>query len=59
MPVILSREAESLWLDSTFTDTGELRELLLPYSAAEMTAYQVPPNFNSLRNDDPACIKAA
>jgi len=59
MPMILSRDAESVWLDPKFTDTGELRELLLPYSASDMTAYQVSPMVNSPRNDDPTCIKAA
>ena len=56
MPVILSKEAESLWLDSNHMDTAELRELLLPYSASEMTAYQVSSIVNSSRSNDPACI---
>ena len=56
MPVILSKEAESLWLDSNYMDTAELRELLLPYSASEMTAYQVSSIVNSSRSNDPACI---
>jgi putative SOS response-associated peptidase YedK len=57
MPVILSRESESLWLDTTRSDTGELRELLLPYSADEMTAYQVSTIVNSPKNNDPRCIE--
>ena len=56
MPVILSKAAESLWLDINHTDTAELRELLLPYSASEMTAYQVSSVVNSAKNNDPACI---
>jgi putative SOS response-associated peptidase YedK len=57
MPVILSREAESLWLDPALTSSGELRELLIPYSPTEMTAYQVSTVVNSPRNNDPACIQ--
>ena len=57
MPVILSREAESLWLDPALTSSGELRELLIPYSTTEMTAYQVSTVVNSPRNNDPACIQ--
>ena len=57
MPVILSREAESLWLDNSQSDTAELRELLLPYAPDEMTAYEVSSIVNSPRNNDPACIQ--
>lgn len=51
MPVILPRDAESLWLDAEDGDAGELRELLLPYDASEMEMYQVSPLVNSPRND--------
>jgi putative SOS response-associated peptidase YedK len=57
MPVILSREAESLWLDPALTSSAELRELLIPYSPTEITAYPVSTVVNSPRNNDPACIQ--
>jgi putative SOS response-associated peptidase YedK len=53
MPVILSREAERDWLDVANTDTGELRELLVPYAASEMEAYRVPALINSWKNESP------
>lgn len=56
MPVILSREAESTWLDSCRSDTGELRELLLPYAACDMEAYEVSTLVNSYKNDTPVVI---
>ena len=52
MPVILPREAEDVWLDvSVPSNSGELRELLVPYSAAEMEAYEVSTLVNSPKND--------
>ncbi len=56
MPVILSREAESLWLDAGAQDTDTLTRLLVPFPAEEMDAYEVSPLVNSPRNDVPECI---
>ena len=56
MPVILSREAEACWLDTSVTDTAELRELLLPYPSSEMHVYEVSPVVNKVDNDTPECI---
>lgn len=56
MPVILSREAESLWLEADVQDTDALTRLLVPFSAEEMDAYEVSPLVNSPRNDVPGCI---
>lgn len=56
MPVILSREAESLWLEADAQDTDALTRLLVPFSAEEMDAYEVSPLVNSPRNDVPECI---
>ena len=53
MPVILPRDAEAQWLDVSNSDTGELRELLVPYSADEMDAYEVSTLVNSPKNDTP------
>ena len=57
MPVILAKETEAQWLDPANTNTAELRELLLPYSAQEMEAYEVSPLVNSVKNDTPEVIE--
>lgn len=56
MPVILSREAEAQWLDTSVTDTAELRELLLPYPSSEMQLYEVSQAVNFPHVDTPDCI---
>ena len=56
MPVMLPREAESLWLDTTVQNSDVLDSLLVPYSDEEMDAYEVSPLVNSPRNDVPDCI---
>ena len=59
MPVILPREAEGLWLDTGESKTSALRALLVPYSAADMEAYQVSTLVNSPGNDTPDVIARA
>ena len=54
--MILSREAEALWLDPGLSDVGRLRDLLVPYSEAEMEAYEVATLVNSPQNDVPDVI---
>ena len=56
MPVILSRDAESAWLDPGIEDSDLLTELLSPYPSEEMASYEVSRLVNSPRNDLPACI---
>ena len=56
MPVILTREAEDIWLDSDVQDTGLLSELLVPYRAQDMEAYEVSTLVNSPRNNSPEVI---
>ncbi len=53
MPVILPREAEVVWLDTWATDWSGLRELLAPYPASEMDAYEVSALVNAPQNDVP------
>jgi putative SOS response-associated peptidase YedK len=57
MPVILTREAEALWLDRRVEDPQALLPLLAPYPAEAMDAYVVSPLVNSPRNDTSACIE--
>ena len=53
MPVILPRESEAVWLDTRSTDGASLTELLTPYTASEMDAYEVSVLVNSPQNDVP------
>ncbi len=56
MPVILSHEAEAIWLDPTIQDPAELLPLLTSYPAEEMEAYAVSRWVNSPQQDSPDCI---
>jgi putative SOS response-associated peptidase YedK len=52
MPVILSREAETAWLDSDLTDPEDLMPFLQPFPAELMEAYPVGSLVGSPRNDN-------
>jgi putative SOS response-associated peptidase YedK len=56
MPVILPREAHSIWLSPDELSPKELRPLLGPYPDEEMSAYPVSRMVNSPQNDVPECI---
>jgi putative SOS response-associated peptidase YedK len=56
MPVILAREAETIWLDQKITEPEKLLPLLVPYPETLMDAYEVALTVNSPKNDSPACI---
>lgn len=51
MPVILSKEAESVWLDPGIQDPEVLQELIRPYNAEELQAYRVSDAVNSPKNN--------
>jgi putative SOS response-associated peptidase YedK len=57
MPVVLSKEAEKIWLDPTVQDPEVLGELLKPFDAKEMEAYEVSEAVNSPKNDGPELIE--
>ncbi len=57
MPVILPPAAYEQWLDPTEQSATQLNPLLIPYPAAEMTAYPVSTTVNNPRNDVAACIE--
>ncbi|GHA68684.1 SOS response-associated peptidase [Pontibacter akesuensis] len=57
MPVILSAEAEELWLDEN-EKQEDLLSLLKPYPSAEMTVYPVSPLVNSPLNNVPEVINS-
>ena len=56
MPVILSREAEAVWLDQSIEDTAMLGSLLVPYADEELEAYEAPSLVNSPANNSPELI---
>lgn len=51
MPVILPRELESDWLDLDNTDTGFLREIMIPFDPGLMKCYPVSQAVNSTKNE--------
>ena len=57
MPVILSPEAEELWLDENEPEEG-LISLLVPYKADEMKSFAVSPLVNSPENNVPEVINS-
>lgn len=57
MPVILSEEAESLWLNPSNDEREVLTSLLTSFPNGSMQAYEVSRQVNSPRNDNPACIE--
>lgn len=59
MPVILSRNAEHVWLDQSIVDSGFLKSLLVPYPAELMVAYEVSAFVNSVKNNGPECLESA
>lgn len=51
MPVILSEEAMSPWLDQRNTDLEQLLDLCVPYPAASMEVHKVSPLVDNEEND--------
>jgi putative SOS response-associated peptidase YedK len=58
MPVILPKQAWSLWLGEDAATSEELLALLVPYPAALMRAYPVGQRVGNVRNDDPELLRA-
>jgi putative SOS response-associated peptidase YedK len=56
MPVILTLDAEKLWLDPE-VDSQEAVTLLTPYAADLMRALEVSTRVNSVANDDPSLLE--
>ncbi|WP_161888564.1 SOS response-associated peptidase [Pontibacter russatus] len=57
MPVILSPEAEELWLDEN-EPQDDLLSLLVPYKAEDMKAFPVSPLVNSPLNNVPEVLNS-
>ena len=56
MPVILTRDAEDLWLDQSLDDPAVLSSVLTPYPGDAMDVYEVSSLVNSVANDGPELI---
>jgi len=52
MPVILPEKHHTAWLGET--ESGNLKELLVPYPADQMRLWEISPRVNSPKNDDPS-----
>jgi putative SOS response-associated peptidase YedK len=57
MPVILAEEDWPKWLGEMEASEAEIRALLKPYPAAQMTLWPVGRNVGNVRNDGPDLIK--
>ena len=57
MPIILTQEDESLWLDRDVTDSELMASVLRTYPAEDMRAYPVSSAVGNWRNDEPALIE--
>src|SRR5258708_28747037 len=56
MPVILSPDDYSTWLDMSLTTFDQLGHLLRPYPSDEMEAYDVKPLVNKVGTEGPELI---
>ena len=56
MPVILSDEAERIWMDAAIDDPKVLRSVLTPFPAGSMRATRVAQAVNSVRNKGRECL---
>jgi putative SOS response-associated peptidase YedK len=57
MPVIVTPEDYSMWLDPDFESTAALEALLRPFPSDQIEADAVSKHVNNTRNDDPGCIE--
>ncbi|WP_368502822.1 SOS response-associated peptidase family protein (plasmid) [Alkalihalophilus sp. As8PL] len=58
MPVILGEEDRNMWLDPSVEDKDILSQLIKPYPAKDMDAYEVSPLVNNPKNDTEDCIRS-
>ena len=58
MPVILTKETESFWLDSDVWDPILLSEVLKPYATEALETYEVSSLVNRVANDGPEVAAA-
>ena len=56
MPVMLKPEGWPAWLGEEPVDPRQLKALLAPYPAEEMTCWPVSPRVGNVKNNDPSLI---
>ena len=59
MPVVLKREGWPVWLGEEPADLPQLKVLLAPYPAEEMTCWPVSTRVGNVKNNDPSLIEPA
>ena len=59
MPVVLAEADWDRWLDTAFSDTDKLSELLRPYDPKSLEAWKVGREVNAPKNQGPELIAAA
>lgn len=57
MPVILPEDKYPLWLETGEVNTKQLKSILVPYPAEEMSYYPVSTYVNNPANESPICIE--
>jgi putative SOS response-associated peptidase YedK len=57
MPSILSREHEDFWLSKNPLGAGDLKEILTPFPAENLSMYPVSPLVNTPGADDERVIQ--
>lgn len=56
MPVLLRKEHEALWMDTSLQDLAQLDPIFIPYPADQMKMTEVSQAVNSWKNDTVDCI---
>ena len=56
MPVILTEGSYDIWLNSRDPEMSELKEILVPYAAKEMSAHPVSTDVNKTVNNSPYLV---
>jgi putative SOS response-associated peptidase YedK len=59
MPVVLDAPDWDRWLDTAFSDTAKLSELLVPFDAKALEAWPVSREVNAPKNEGPGLIEPA
>jgi len=57
MPVVLKPEGWPVWLGEEPADPRQLKALLAPYPAEQMTCWPVSPRVGNVKNNDPSLIE--
>lgn len=59
MPAMLNASQAKAWLDPDYKDMAKLESFLGPYTGRDISAYQVGPAVNKVKNIGPECLEPA